>query len=151
MQRISLLFAALVVWFIGAVQAQAPAPKPDPEIQKMSMSVGHWKLEAEAKPAPVGSAPGKIKDEWFGQMTLGGFFFERRVKGTGPKGDFEFLDIDWYDPATKSLTYAVYSNNGHVDSGLFEVTGNVCTVRSKERPAKRSTRSGALTPSHRTE
>jgi hypothetical protein len=84
-------------------------------------------------------------------MTLGGFFFERRVKGTGPKGDFEFLDIDWYDPATKSLTYAVYSNNGHVDSGLFEVTGNVCTVRSKERPAKRSTRSGALTPSHRTE
>src|SRR5271166_742698 len=77
MQRISLLLAALVVWFIGAVQAQAPAPKPDPEIQKMSLFVGHWKLEAEAKPAPVGSPPGKIKDEWFGQMTLGGFFFER--------------------------------------------------------------------------
>lgn len=132
MKKIAILLSLLAICFVITAQAQTAAPKPDPEIQKMSLFVGHWKLEAEAKPAPVGSAPGKIKDEWFGRMTLGGFFFERRVKGTGPKGDFEFLDIDWYDPVTKSLRYAVYSNNGHVDSGLFEVTGNVSTVRSKE-------------------
>jgi hypothetical protein len=131
MKRIAILSSLLAVCFVVAAQGQTAAPKPNPEIQKMSLFTGHWKFEAEVKPSPIGSAPGKIKEEWVGQMTLGGFFFERRVKGTRPEGDFEFLDIDWYDPATKSLTYALYLNNGDIESGLFEVTGNVSTVRRK--------------------
>ena len=133
MKRISLLFTIFVICFATLTQAQTAAPKPDPEIQKMSMFAGHWKYEGEVKPTPVGPlAPGKYKSEWFGEMTLGGFFFERRVKGSGPGFDYERLDVYWYDPAIKSLTYADYLNNGHVDSGVFEVTGNVYTVRWKE-------------------
>jgi len=131
MKRVSILLSLLVVCLFATIQAQTVAPKPDPEIQKMSLAVGHWKYEGEIKPSPIDLAPGKIKEEWFGQMTLGGFFFERRVKGTGPNGDFEFLDIDWYDPASKSLTFAIYRNNGKVSTGLFEDNGNVITVRWK--------------------
>lgn len=54
MQRISLLFAVLVVWFIAAVQAQAPVPKPGPEIRKLHVLVGHWTYEGEYKPGPLG-------------------------------------------------------------------------------------------------
>jgi hypothetical protein len=132
MTRISALLFLLVFCSATAMQAQAspPVPKPDPAMKKMTLFTGHWTLEGGYRPGPLGPG-GRVTDEWTGRMILNGFFFERRVKGKRPSGDFEFVDIDWYDPNTKSLTYAVYQDNGHVDSGVFAFEGNACIVKSK--------------------
>jgi hypothetical protein len=128
-RTIALLFL-LAFCLATAVQAQAPAPTPGPEVQKLRVMVGHWTLEGEYKPGPLGPG-GKITGELTSRMILNGFFIEERANGKSPRGDFEFLDISWYDPSTKSLTYAQYRNNGQVVSGVFTFEGNACIVKSK--------------------
>ena len=101
MQRISILLFLLVFCFATVMQAQAPAPKPDPEVKKLQVMVGHWMFEGEYKPGPF-EPSGKITYESTGRMILNGFFLERRVKGKRPSGDFEFVDIDWFDPTPRA-------------------------------------------------
>ena len=129
MRRISILLFLLAFCSATAMQAQAQAPKPDPEVKKLHALVGHWTLEGELRPSPFGPG-GKFTEELTGRMILNGFFLERRGKGKRPSGDFEFVEFDWYDPNTKSLTYAEYRDSGHVYSGRFAFEGNVCTFKS---------------------
>jgi hypothetical protein len=128
MARTSILLLLLV--FCSGTAVQAQAPKPGPATKKLLLFTGHWMSEGELKPRPFGPG-GKFTEEGTGRMILNGFFLERRGKGKGPNGDFEFVEFDWYDPNTKSLTYAEYRGSGHVYSGGSAFEGNVCTYKSK--------------------
>jgi hypothetical protein len=99
------------------MQAQAPAPKPDPELKKLSGVVGHWTYEGEAKPGPGGSG-GKVTGEQDVRWILKGFYQETRQREKGPAGESQSLEIDGYDPANKTLTFAVYDDQGGVASGV---------------------------------
>jgi hypothetical protein len=99
------------------VQAQAPAPKPHPELKKLLPLVGHWTYEGETDPGPRGPG-GKFTGEQDVRWILKGFYQETRVREKGPAGEYQSLEIDGYDPANKTLTFAVYDDQGGVVSGV---------------------------------
>jgi len=122
MQRISLLFAVLVVWFIAAVQAQAPAPKLGPEIQKLQVFVGHWTGEVEFKPGPWGPGSKDVVEE-AGQAILGGHFLQ--VRDIGKRSSQQSLWIIGYDPAKKNYPITGYSSDGGIMMGTGICDGNI--------------------------
>jgi hypothetical protein len=130
MQRISILLLALVVCFATAMQAQAPAPKPDPEVKKLHVLVGHWTIEGEFKPGPLG--PG---GKWTGvdncRMILGGFFFQCQLSGKVAESEVRLLEIDGYDPVNKNFSSRLYIGDGSTFSGVSTVTGNTWTWTGK--------------------
>ena len=117
MQRISVLLFLLVFCFATAMQAQAPAPKPDPEVKKLLPLVGHWTYEGEAKPGPWGPG-GKFTGEQDVRWILKGFYLETRTREKGPTGESQSIEIDGYDLANKTLTFAVYTDDGETVWGV---------------------------------
>jgi hypothetical protein len=127
MKRISILLLALVVCFATAMQAQAPAPKPAPELKKLSVIVGHWTIEGEDKPGPLGPG-GKSSGEFGGQMILGGFFFQGRWTEKGALGG---LVIWGYDAVNKNFNFDAFWKDGTRMSGVATVSGNTFTWAGK--------------------
>jgi hypothetical protein len=127
MKRISILLFLLVFCFATAMQAQAPAPKPDPALKKLSVLVGHWTVDGEQKPGPLGPG-GKSSGEFGGQMILGGFFFQGRWTAKGALGG---LVIWGYDAVNKNFDFDMFSGDGTRMSGVVTVSGNAFTWAGK--------------------
>lgn len=127
MQRINILLFLLVVCFATAVQAQTPAPKPDPEVKKLHARLGHWMVEEEFKPGPLGPG-GKFTSEETDEMILGGFFLQARR--TDKEGG-EMLWFVWYDPVNKNFRNSGYTNDGGTWSAVLSVSGNTWTFTGK--------------------
>jgi len=129
MQRISLLFAVLVVLFIAAVQAQTASPQPGPELQKLHVFVGHWTGEVEYKPGPWGPGSKTVFEET-GQMILGGHFLQVQDIVKGSQQD---LWIIGYDPANKNYPTASYGIDGGIMAGTVTCDGNVWGYTSAKK------------------
>ena len=115
-RTITLLFL-LALCSVTAVQAQAPAPEPDPEVKKLSVYLGHWTYEGESKPGPWGSG-GKLTGERDVRWILRGFYVEFRTREKGPTGESQSIEIDGFDPANKTATWTVYTDDGGTASGV---------------------------------
>jgi len=121
MRRISVLLLALLVSLATAMQAQAP--KPDPALRKFSALVGHWTIEGEQVPGPLGPG-GKYTGEFADRAILGGFFYQLQWAEKGAFGEVQGLEIDGYDPADMSFVSNWYVSDGSRFSGTVTVSGN---------------------------
>ena len=130
MKRTSILLFLLFFRSAIAVQAQAQAPKPDPEVKKLHVWVGHWTLEGEAKPGPLGHG-GKFSGEHDCRMILAGFFLQDRWTEKGPAGQRQGLEMDGYDPVNKNFSSWIYMDDGTTFSGVLTITGNTWTWAGK--------------------
>jgi len=95
----------VVACFAGAVFAQQPnqPPKPGPEQQKLQLWAGEWNYEGESHTTFLG--PG---EKFTGRMTarsiLNGLGLESLSNEQRPSGEKQTVEIDTYDPVTKSYT-----------------------------------------------
>jgi len=126
MQRISILLLVLVVCFATAMQAQAPAPKPGPEVKKLHAAVGHWTIEGDDMPGPLGPG-GKFTGEMTCRMILGGSFLQCQVSEKLAEGEMQFLEIDGYDPVNKNFSTEGFFGGGGGWSGVITIAGNTWT------------------------
>lgn len=139
MKKLAILSTLLAVCFVIAALAQTSAPKPDPALQKLQVLVGHWTFDGEYKAGSWGPG-GKIKGEYTAQFILKGFALEAHTveraaemqKSAAKKtAEARFLEIDAYDPATKSITFTVWSDANTTYSGVLTVAGNTISWEGK--------------------
>lgn len=136
MQRFRILPLLFVACLVTGMLAQTPdtAPKPDPEMKKLGdLLGGHWTYEGEFKPGPLGPG-GKVAGEYTGQMILGGFFFQGLMTQWGPAGgthEVVQLDIEGYDPGTKTIASTVYQDGGNMFPAVVTVSGRTVTWAGK--------------------
>jgi ketosteroid isomerase-like protein len=118
----------VVACFAGAAFAQQPnqPPKPGPEHQKLQMWAGEWTLEGESQTTFLG--PG---EKFTGRLTarsiLNGFGLESVSNEQSPSGEKQTVEIDTYDPVTKSYPDTNVSSDGSFFQGSFTVNGSVGT------------------------
>jgi ketosteroid isomerase-like protein len=118
----------VVACFVGAAFAQQPSqpPKPDPEQQKLQMWVGEWTYEGESPTSFLGPS-----EKFTGGMTtrfiLNGFGLESVSNEQSPSGELQTVEVDTYDPVTKSYPYITVSSDGSFSQGSFTVSGSVAT------------------------
>jgi hypothetical protein len=129
MKRLSILLL-LLVFCSTAVQAQAQASKPAPEPKKLSVIVGHWTIEGEDKPGPLGPG-GKFTGEMTCHMILGGSFLQCQVSEKLAEGEMRFLEIDGYDPVNKNFSTEGFFGGGGGWSGVITIAGNTWTYAAK--------------------
>jgi hypothetical protein len=122
MRRISILLLFSVVCFATAMQAQAPAPKPGPEVRKLHAALGHWTIDGEQKPGPLGPG-GRFTGEAYIRMILGGFFLQNQQSGEVAGTETRLLEIDGYDPVNKNFFDEVYVDDGSRSSTAILGTG----------------------------
>lgn len=114
--------------FVGAAFAQQPSqpPKPDPEQQKLQLWVGEWTYEGESPTSFLGPS-----EKFTGGMTtrfiLNGLGSETIENEQSPSGETQDVEVDAYDPVTKSYRYIVVSSDGSFDQGSIKVNGSVLT------------------------
>jgi len=116
--------------FAPSLWAQAPAPKPDSELKKLQFQVGHWTYEGETKPGPLGPG-GNFTGEQDVRWILNGFYLETRATEKGPTGESQSIEIDGYDPANKTFTFAGYADDGGMVSGVFTFSSRTITYSGK--------------------
>lgn len=115
---------------MARISVQESAPKPDPEVKKLSVLVGRWTFKGEYKAGPLGPG-GKVTGEYTGRMILGGFFFQGRFREQAPLGEMGGLEVEAYDPASKSFVSAWYLSGGITMPGTLTVSGNTFTWEGK--------------------
>jgi hypothetical protein len=128
-RTIALLFL-LVFCSATVMQAQAQAPTPDPALKKFGVLVGHWTIEGEQVPGPLGPG-GKYTGEFTDQMILGGFFYQLQWAEKGALGEVRGLEIDGYDPVNINFLSNWYVSDGSRFSGTLTVSGNTWTWAGK--------------------
>jgi hypothetical protein len=131
MKRITILLFLSVFSFSTAMQAQAPAPKPDPEMKKLSVFVGHWTLDGEYKPGPLGPG-GKYTGEMACQMVLGGSFMQCRLTEKGLAGASHYLVLSGYDSVNKNFATEWYFDDGSRAVGAISMAGNTWNFAAKK-------------------
>ncbi len=115
---------------MARTSVQASAPKPDPEVKKLQPLVGRWTFKGEYKAGPLGPG-GKVAGEYTGRMILGGFFFQAQFTEKAPMGEMSGLEVEAYDPATKSFVSNWYLSGGITMPGTLTVSGNTFTWEGK--------------------
>ncbi|SPF39675.1 exported hypothetical protein [Candidatus Sulfotelmatobacter kueseliae] len=118
----------VVACFAGAAFAQQPnqPPKPGPEQQKLQLWAGEWTYEGERQTTFLG--PG---EKFTGKMTArsisNGFGLESVSNQQSPSGEKQTVEIDTYDPVTKSYPDTNVSSDGSFFQGSFTVSGSLAT------------------------
>jgi len=132
MNRMYVLLLVLLVCFSTGAQSQTTktAPQPNPELKKLQVLVGHWTVEGEYKPGPMG-AGGKMTGDYTLQFILKGFFLEEHGFETGAMGTGRYIEIEGYDPVSKSLTTDSFGDDGGRFAGTITVSGNTITWEGK--------------------
>jgi ketosteroid isomerase-like protein len=118
----------VVACFAGAAFAQQPdqSPKPGPEQQKLQMWAGEWTLEGESQTTFLG--PGeKVTGKITARFILNGFGLESVSNEQSPSGEKQTVEIDTYDPVTKSYPDSHVSSDGSFFQGSFTVSGSLAT------------------------
>ncbi len=118
----------VVACFAGAAFAQQPnqPPNPGPELQKLQLWVGDWTYEGESQTTFLG--PGeKYTGRVTGRSILNGYGLESVFHEQSPSGETQTVEVDTYDPATKSYPYISVSSDGSFSQGSFTVNGSVAT------------------------
>src|SRR5271169_2694893 len=118
----------VVTCFAGAAFAQQPnqPPKPAPEQQKLQLWVGEWTYEGESQTTFLG--PGeKFTGRMTGRSIMNGFGLESVFNEQSPSGETQRVEVDTYDPVTKSYPYIGVSSDGSFGQGAFRVSGSVAT------------------------
>jgi Protein of unknown function (DUF1579) len=142
-RRVSVVFAACVIFVAVSLQAGAPqgSPKPGPEVQKLGYYVGTWNIVGEAKPfgpMPGGKFTSTEECEWYS----GGFFVTCHTEGTGPMGQAKGVSFMGYDENEKVYTYHEFTSTGEAIDSKGEVAGDTWnwTAKSMMGDAKISVR-----------
>jgi hypothetical protein len=118
----------VVACFAGVAFAQQPnqPPKPGPEHQKLELWVGEWTYEGESQTTFLG--PGeKFTGRMTGRSILNGFGLEVVFNEHAPSGETQTVEVDTYDPVTKSYPAFSASSDGSFSQGSFTVNGTVGT------------------------
>jgi ketosteroid isomerase-like protein len=116
----------VVVCFAGVAFAQQPSqpPKPGPELQKLQLWVGEWSYEGENQTTFLG--PGeKFTGRMTGRSISNGFGLA--IFDPSPSGETQTVEVDTYDPVTKSYPYISVSDDGSYSQGSFTMSGSVAT------------------------
>jgi ketosteroid isomerase-like protein len=114
----------VVACFAGAAFAQQPnqPPKPGPEHQKLQLWVGEWTYEGESQTSFLG--PG---EKFTGRLTArpisNGFGLETVDNEQSPSGETQDVEVDTYDPVTKSYPYIYIASDGSFSQGSLTVNG----------------------------
>jgi ketosteroid isomerase-like protein len=106
------------------IPAQAASPKPGPELQPMEIWAGDWTYEVETKETPLGPG-GRSVGTQSARWVLNGFFLDFRWRENGPQGNLGAVEMDWYDPATKSFAWQGYMDNGDIYTCTATASGKV--------------------------
>jgi len=117
-----------VACFAGVAFAQQPnqPPKPGPEQQKLQLWVGEWNYEGESQATFLG--PGeKATGRMTGRSILNGFGLETVDIEQSPSGETQTVEVDTYDPVTRSYPYIMVSSDGSFSQGSFTLNGSVAT------------------------
>jgi len=117
-----------VACFAGAAFAQQPnqPPKPGPEHHKLQLWFGEWNYEGESQTTFLG--PGeKFTGRMTGRSILNGFGLEAVFNEQWPSGEIQTVEVDTYDPVTKSYPFISVSSDGSFSQGFFTVNGSVAT------------------------
>jgi hypothetical protein len=117
-----------VACFAGVAFAQQPnqPPKPSPEHQKLQLWAGEWTYEGESQTTFLG--PGeKFTGRVTGRSLLNGFGLESVSNEQSPSGEIQIVEVDTYDPVTKSYPVLSVYSDGSFFQGSFTVNGNVAT------------------------
>ncbi len=118
----------VVACFAGAAFAQQPnhPPTPSAEQQKLQLWVGEWVYEGERQTTFLG--PGeKFTGRMTGRSILNGFGLETIFNEQSPSGETQRVEVDIYDPVTKSYPALAVSSDGSFDQGSFTMSGSVAT------------------------
>jgi hypothetical protein len=111
---------------VGPGQQPTESPKPGPQHQKLQMWCGEWTYEVESHTTFLG--PGaKFTGKRTGRLILNGFGAEFEFKDQTPSGEIETIEIDTYDPLTKSYPTISVVSDGSLFQGSFTINGNVAT------------------------
>ena len=116
----------VVACFAGAALAQQPnqPPKPGPEYQRLQLWVVEWTYEGESQTTFLGPS-----EKFTGRMTArsisNGFGLESVSNQQSPSGEKQTVEVDTYDPVTKSYPHIVVSSDGSFYQGSFTVNGSV--------------------------
>jgi ketosteroid isomerase-like protein len=118
----------VVACFAGAAFAQQPSEpaKPGPELQKLQLWVGEWSYEGESQTTLLGPG-GKSTGRMTGRSILNGFGLEIVYDEQSPSGETETVEVDTYDPMTKTYPFISVSSDGSFSQGSFTVNGSVAT------------------------
>lgn len=112
--------AFFVVPYAGRIRAQTPElPKPGPEQKKLAVWVGEWNYTGNEKETPLGKK-GSFSGKTIGRVVANGFVLE--MHSIEKEGDW--LDLMWYDQATKGYVFQSFDPTGNVTSGSMTVNGN---------------------------
>jgi len=118
----------VVACFAGVAFGQQPnqPPKPGPEQQKLQLWVGEWSYEGESQTTFLG--PGeKYTGRMTGRSILNGFGLESIDNEQSPSGEIQRVEVDTYDPVTKSYPYISVYSDGSFSQGAFTVNGSIAT------------------------
>jgi len=127
----------------GFVQAQIQdRPKAGPEQKQLEVWVGEWKYEGLLSETPLGPG-GKFAGKSTSRMILDGLFLEGRGEDKGVYGGKELVykgvNIQWYDPKTKTYLSQHFDNDGVVGGGVTTVAGNTWTTTGNQTDSKGKT------------
>ena len=92
----------------------------------MQLWVGEWNYEGESQTTFLG--PGeKFTGRMTGRSILNGFGLEVVLNEHAPTGETQTVEVDTYDPVTKSYPFISVSSFGSFSQGSFTVNGSVAT------------------------
>ena len=129
-RRFVILLLFCIVCYSAFTYGQTVAPKPDPAFQKLQIFLGHWTYKGEYKPGPLGPG-GKVDGEYNYQFVLNGFLVEGHTTEKMAQGVTHFLEIDSYDPRSKSILMNVYTDDGSRYSGVIATSNDSVTWAGK--------------------
>ena len=130
---VALFAAAAVVVMLGVVYAtaQMPIPKPAPELAKLDFLAGHWVMEGDMKPGPMGPG-GKMTSTGESRWVEGKFFMVENAKFSGANFEGTTLAVIGYDPEKKVYTYNEFNSMGEATQSTGTVDGDTWTWTSEE-------------------
>lgn len=134
MKRPLALFAAATVAVTlcaVSVTAQMPVPKPAPELAKLDFLAGHWAMEADLKPGPMGPG-GKMTSSGDAHWMEGKFFLVENAKFNSANFEGTALSVIGYDSDKKVYTYTEFNSMGEATNSTGTVNGDTWTWMGEE-------------------
>jgi ketosteroid isomerase-like protein len=110
----------------GLYPATEPAPETRPQHQKLQLWAGEWSYEGESQTTFLGPSE-KFTGRMTGRSILNGFGLESVFNEQWPSGEVQTVEVNTYDPVTKSYPNISVSSDGSFEQGSFTVTGSVAT------------------------
>ena len=131
MKRVAIaVLAAVAAVSVAAAQDKPQAPKPGAEHKKLGYFVGHWKMDGESKPGPMGPG-GKFTVNEDCKWLPGGFFVTCNSNGTGAMGTMSGTSFMGYDVAKKNYTWHEFDSMGQNESATGAVDGKTWTYTNE--------------------